>query len=138
MIYEIDEKTNKTSKVILDMAFYVHTELGPGLLESVYEKCLAVKLLEKGLKVEQQKILPVKFEKRFIETGFRTDLIVESCVIVELKACDKILPIHEAQLHTYLKLSGLTLGLLLNFNETSLKNGIKRIAKAQNRRKNFV
>ena len=138
MIYEIDEKSNKASKVILDMAFQVHTALGPGLLESVYETCLAHKLLRQGLKVERQKVLPVQFEGELIETGFRTDLIVEDCVIVELKACEKILPLHEAQLHTYLKLSDITLGLLLNFNETSLKNGIKRIAKSKESKKNFV
>ena len=138
MIYEIDERTNNLSKIILDKAFYVHSQLGPGLLESVYEKCLALKLLQEGLKVEQQKTLPVKFEDSFIETGFRTDLIVEDRIIIELKACDKILPIHHAQLHTYLKLSGLTLGLILNFNETSLKNGIKRIAKTKESYQNFV
>ena len=138
MLYQIDEKVNRVSKDILDAAFFVHSELGPGLLESVYEKCLARKLEKQGLVVESQKILPVYFDGEKIECGFRIDLFVENCVIVELKACDKIAPIHEAQLHSYLKLSNLTLGLLLNFNETSLKNGIKRIAIAQNIKENFV
>ena len=132
MLFNISEETNLLSKEVLDSAFYVHTQLGPGLLESVYEQCLYIKLIEKGLKVEKQKTLPVYFEDKKIDTGFRTDLIIEDCLIIELKAVERILPIHEAQLHTYLKLSSIPLGLLLNFNTKSLKDGIKRIAIAQN------
>jgi GxxExxY protein len=137
-IYKIDEDVNRLSKIVLDQAFYVHSKLGPGLLESVYEQCLAVVLTRQGLKVEKQKILPVIFEDIRIETGFRIDLMVEDKLIIELKAHEKILPVHEAQLHTYLKLSHITLGLIINFNERSLRNGIKRIALAQNKDANFV
>ncbi|HPD82805.1 MAG: GxxExxY protein [Alphaproteobacteria bacterium] len=140
-IYEIDEETNLLSKEILDASFYIHTHLGPGLLESVYEDSLKHVLEQKGFNVEKQKILPIKFDGLAIESGFRIDLLVNSKVIVELKSCERLLPVHEAQLHTYLKLSGVTLGLLINFNVKSLKDGIKRIAMAQNKNKtlsNFV
>lgn len=137
-VYEIDEQTNRLSKDILDAAFYVHTHLGPGLLEKVYEESLAHVLKEKGFKTEKQKILPVRFDGMYIEAGFRIDLLVEDRIIIELKACEKILPVHEAQMHTYLKLSHKTLGLILNFNVQSLKNGIKRVAMAQNERQNIV
>ena len=138
MIFQIDEKANKVSRENLNTAFFVHSELGPGLLESIYEKCLVIKLEKAGLFVETQKILPFYFEGEKIDGGLRIDILVENCVIVELKACEKILPIHHAQIHTYLKLSKLNLGLILNFNETSLKNGIKRIVTAQNNKENFV
>ncbi len=127
-MHEIDEKTNVISKNILDCAFYIHTKLGPGLLESVYEDCMHYFLLKKGLHIEKQKIVPVQVDDLVITTGLRLDLLVEDKVVVELKAVEKLLPIHEAQLHTYLKLSSRPLGLLINFNVRSLKDGIKRIA----------
>jgi len=99
----------------------------PGLLESVYEVCLAYELKEKGLKIEQQVSVPVVYKKIRLETGFRIDILVEKSVIVELKAVENLLPIHEAQVLTYLKLTGYRVGLLLNFNEVLIKNGIKRI-----------
>ena len=131
-VFEIDARTNRLSKEILDAAFYVHTHLGPRLIKKVYEESLAHVLRQKGFHVEQQKILPVVFDTIKIDAGYRLDLLVEDCIIVELKACEKILPVHEAQIHTYLKLSGKPLGLILNFNVGSLKNGIKRVAMAQN------
>lgn len=137
-LYQISEKTNLLSKTILDAAFRVHSELGPGLLESVYEACLAQVLLKGGIKVERQKVLPVRFEDMLIETGFRLDLLVENEIIVEIKAHEKILPVHEAQLFTYLKLSQKPLGMILNFNARHLKDGIKRIAMAQNYSEDFV
>ncbi len=137
-VYEIDQQTNRISKDILDAAFYIHTHLGPGLLEKVYEDSLAHVLRQKGLIVEQQKILPVTFDSITIETGFRLDLLIEDKIIVELKSTDKIIPLHEAQMLTYLKLSNKTLGLILNFNVKSMKDGIKRIAMARNSDKNFV
>lgn len=137
-VYEIDEKTNRISKDILDAAFYIHTHLGPGLLEKVYEDSMAHVLVQKGLEVEKQKILPVEFDGITIDTGFRIDLLIEDRIIVELKSCEKIIPLHEAQLLTYLKLSQKSLGLILNFNVTSMKNGIKRIAMAQNQKQNIV
>lgn len=137
-VYEISEETNRLSKDILDSAFYVHTHLGPGLLEKVYEESLAHVLRQRGFQIDQQKVLPVQFDTIKIDAGFRPDLIVNDQIIIELKACERILPIHEAQIHTYLKLSQKTLGLILNFNVPSLKNGIKRIAMAQNKKENVV
>ena len=136
--YEIDAGTNKISKEILDQCFYIHTKLGPGLLESVYEECLFYFLSRKNLKVERQKILPINIDGLVIPSGLRLDVVVENKVIVELKAVERILPVHEAQVHSYLKLSGFSLGLLINFNVKSLKDGIRRIAMAQNQKNNFV
>ena len=118
---------NEVSGQIVDAAMKVHTALGPGLLESAYEGCLAYELRKRGLKVGTQVGLPVVYEGANIEVGYRIDLLVENLVIVELKAVDKIAPIHEAQLLTYLKLSGKRLGLLVNFNVLHLKDGIKRM-----------
>lgn len=138
-LYEIDEHTNRVSKEILDTCFYIHTKLGPGLLERVYEDCLFHFLLEKNIKVERQKQIPIMIDNFKIPTSLNLDLIVEDRVIIELKSVEKMLPIHEAQLHTYLKLSNRPLGLLINFNVTSLKNGIKRIAMSRtNQRQNFA
>lgn len=137
-VYNIDTGTNQLSKAVLDAAFYIHTQMGPGLLESVYEKCMFHYLSRQGYKVEGQKVLPVFFDGFLIESGFRLDLLIEDKLIVEIKACEKILPIHEAQIHTYLKLSEKTLGLILNFNVRSMKDGIKRIAKTNMAKENFV
>ena len=105
----------------------VHKELGPGLLESAYEACLAYELAECGLAVERQKALPVKYRGVKVDCGYRMDLLVEEKVIVELKAQDRLEPIHKAQLLSYLKLSGCKVGLLINFNVKVLKNGIPRL-----------
>lgn len=137
-VYEIDEHTNRLSKEVLDASFYVHTKLGPGLLESVYVSCVAHLLTQKGFNIETEKTLPVVFDTIKVDAGFRLDMLVEDRLIVEFKAVEKLLPVHEAQLHTYLKLSGKSLGLLLNFNVKSLKDGIKRIAMSQNEKRNFV
>ncbi len=118
---------NKITSKIIEAAIIVHNELGPGLLESVYEKCLAEVLYEMGFIVETQKSLPVVFRGKEIDMNFRIDLLVNEEVIVELKATESILPIHEAQLFTYLKLSGKNVGLLINFNVKLLKSGIKRV-----------
>lgn len=136
-LYEISENTNRLSKDILDTCFYIHTKLGPGLLENVYEECLFYFLQEKGIQAERQKKLPIHIDGLSIHSGLRLDLVVEDKIIVELKAVEKIIPLHEAQLHTYLKLSGKSLGLLINFNTKSLKDGIKRIAMTKST-KNFA
>jgi len=117
--------------VIIGAAMEVHKQLGPGLLESVYESCLHHELELLGLGVEKQVVLPVIYKDKKIDQGFRIDLWIEKKVIVEVKACDKILPIHEAQLVTYLKLSKSPLGLILNFNERVLKDGIRRLIRAE-------
>lgn len=121
-----DKKLNSISYKIIGCAFSVHSELGPGLLESTYETCLEYELISAGLKVESQKALPVVYKEIKLDAGYRIDLLVEDCVIIEIKSVDAIAPIHEAQLLTYLKLSGKRLGLLLNFNVTDMKNGIMR------------
>ncbi|MDH5370341.1 MAG: GxxExxY protein [Gammaproteobacteria bacterium] len=118
---------NKVSGSIIDAAMKVHTALGPGLLESAYEACLKYELALKNIHVLNQVILPIKYYGIEIEAGYRLDLLVEDKVIVELKAVDKIHPIHEAQLLSYLKLANKKVGLLINFNVSRLKYGIKRI-----------
>lgn len=134
---DISFETNRISKEILDTCFYVHTNLGPGLLESVYEDCLYHLLIKKGLKVERQKHLPIRIDGLLIPNGLRLDLAVEDQIIIEIKACEKMIPLYESQIHTYLKLSGMPLGLLINFNVKSLKDGIQRIAMTKSR-KNFA
>lgn len=118
---------NEIAKIIVDCCFKVHSELGPGLLESVYEEILSYKLIERGLSIERQKGIPVVYENLKMELGFRADIIVENKVIIELKSIDALAPVHSKQLLTYLKLTGLKLGLLINFNEALIKDGIKRI-----------
>ncbi|MCB1563012.1 MAG: GxxExxY protein [Alphaproteobacteria bacterium] len=119
---------SEITRDIIKAAIEVHRHLGPGLLESVYEACLVYELERAGLQVEHQKKLPVFYKGIEVGDGFRIDVWVNRKVVVELKATEKILPIHEAQLLTYMKLSDTPLGLILNFNETLLKNGIKRMA----------
>lgn len=121
------KKLNKLSYKIIGAIYKVHAELGPGLLESTYEICLEYELLNQGLKVERQKVLPVVYNQIKLEAGYRIDLLVENSIILELKSVDEIAPIHKAQLMTYLKLSGKKLGLLLNFNVRDMKQGINRI-----------
>ena len=118
---------NAIGTVVLNRAMKVHTSLGPGLLESVYELCLAHELSRAGLRTMRQTALPVCYDDVEIEGGFRVDLVVEDLVIIEIKAVEKILPVHRSQLLTYLKLSGLKLGYLLNFNVPHMRDGIKRV-----------
>jgi GxxExxY protein len=118
---------NILTRSIIGSAIEVHKELGPGLLESTYEACLFYELKQKGFFVEKQKILPVKYKEIELEVGYRIDLLVENQVLVELKSVKEILPIHSAQLLSYLKISNLQIGLLFNFNETKLVDGLKRI-----------
>jgi len=118
---------NEIAKLVLDSAFKIHTETGPGLLESVYEELLAYELGKIGLSVKRQVGIPLMHESVKMEIGFRADLIVEGKVIIELKSIEAILDVHKKQLLTYLKLSGLKLGLLINFNVSLLKDGIVRI-----------
>jgi GxxExxY protein len=118
---------NEIASIIVNAAYQVHVELGPGLLESVYEQCLAMELKNAGLKVTQQEIVPVYYKTLEINLGFRLDLCVEDKVIVEIKAVSKMEDIFMAQLLTYLKLTENKLGLLINFNVPYIKNGIKRV-----------
>ncbi len=118
---------NELSKIIVDSCFRVHTSLGPGLLESVYEEVLLYELKKSKLKCQRQVEVPVIYETIRLNAGFRADIIVEDKVIVELKSVEKLLPVHKKQLLTYLKLSNMKLGLLVNFNENLIKDGIIRI-----------
>ncbi|MBE0641788.1 MAG: GxxExxY protein [Bacteroidales bacterium] len=118
---------NDLSYKIIGCVYTVHSELGPGLLESTYEACLEHELIKSGLFVERQKQLPVVYDGLTLEVGYRIDLLVNNQIILELKSIDEIAPIHKAQLMTYLKLSRLKLGLLLNFNVQDMKKGISRI-----------
>jgi GxxExxY protein len=120
-------ETNKITETIIGAAIEVHRHLGPGLLESVYQACLAKELSITGLVFEQQKPMPVEYKGLKLDCGYRLDFLVEQIVVVELKTVESLLPVHESQLLTYLKLSGCKTGLLLNFNVPVLKNGIKRM-----------
>jgi GxxExxY protein len=120
-------KLNDVTEQIISSAMDVHRALGPGLLESTYEACMFAELLDRGLKAERQKELPVTYKAIRVECGYRIDLLVEDIVVVELKAVQTTSPIHEAQLLTYLKLSGYRCGLLINFNVRLLKHGIRRL-----------
>jgi GxxExxY protein len=121
------EELNRLTEAIIGSAIAVHRQLGPGLLESTYEACLAYELSERGLTVERQKELPVVYREVHLDCGYRIDLLVARRVIVELKAVEQLHPIHHAQLLSYLKLSGCPVGLLINFNVSKLTDGLKRI-----------
>ncbi|MGB2727742.1 MAG: GxxExxY protein [Halobacteriota archaeon] len=122
-----EERLNRVTESIIGAAIEVHRDLGPGLLESAYETCLSFELVEYGLKVEQQKPLPVVYREVKLDCSYRLDLLVEEAVIVEVKAVDRLVPIHQAQLLSYLRLSGCNVGLLINFNVKVLKDGIRRV-----------
>ncbi|MBY0537275.1 MAG: GxxExxY protein [Chitinophagaceae bacterium] len=118
---------NEICDIIFECALKVHRTLGPGLLESVYEKCLAIELKAAGLKVVRQMRVPIVYNGVALDEGYRIDLMVEDSVVVELKAISEILEIHRAQLITYLRLTDKKLGVLINFNTVLLKNGFKRV-----------
>lgn len=119
---------NTTSRVIIDAAMKVHSKLGPGMLESAYEACLAYELGRRDAAVQSQVMLPIHYDGQQIDAGYRIDLLVNNLVIVELKVVERMLPVHKAQLLSYLRMSNRKLGLLINFNQVHLKDGIKRIA----------
>ena len=118
---------SEIAKQNLDAAFLVHTKLGPGLLESVYEVIIAYELKKRGLTAERQKAMPIMYDDIRFDEAFRSDIVVNGKVIAELKSVEALLPVHAKQVLTQLRLSGLKLGLLINFGEAHLKNGIKRI-----------
>ncbi len=123
---ELDE-LNKITEAIIGAAIEVHRAPGPGLLESAYQTCLVYELVERGHKVEQQKPLPIFYKGNKLDGGYRLDLVVDEKVIVEIKSIDSLASIHEAQLLSYLRLSGFKVGLLINFNVKMLKHGIRRL-----------
>lgn len=118
---------DEISKIIVDTCYKIHVKLGPGLLESVYETILFHELVKKGLNVERQKPLPLLWDNLTMDIGFRADILVENKVVVELKSVENIAPVHLKQVLTYLKVADCKLGLLINFNESLIKNGIRRI-----------
>jgi len=118
---------NEISKIIVDTCYRIHVALGPGLFESVYEEILTFELIKKELLVARQQAIPVIWQEIKMDQGFRADLIIENKVLVEIKSVETIAPVHKKQVLTYLKLTGLKLGLLINFNEALIKNGITRI-----------
>jgi GxxExxY protein len=117
---------NEVTQKIIGCAIEVHKKLGPGLLESAYEECLAYELVKNGLTIKRQHPTPIVYKEIKLEYGYRIDILVENSVVVELKVVDEFNPVHEAQILTYMKLSNKSLGLLINFNVTILRNGIKR------------
>ena len=118
---------NEISKIIVDVAFKIHVKLGPGLLESVYEAVLAYELESRGLTVVRQQAIPVVYEAVRLDLGFRADLIVNNKVIIEVKSIEAVAPVHAKQLRTYLRLTDLKLGMLINFNVNLIKDGITRV-----------
>ncbi|MEA2068852.1 MAG: GxxExxY protein [Verrucomicrobiota bacterium] len=120
---QFDELSNK----VIGCALNVHRELGPGLLESTYEQCLCYELSKAGIQFERQKELPVQYQDVMIDCGYRIDTLVENRLIIELKSVEQLQRIHEAQLLTYMKLSAIQIGLLINFNSVLLRDGIKRL-----------
>jgi len=118
---------NEMTEEIIGSAIEVHRALGPGLLESIYEECLVVELGLRRMRVERQKTIPIAYKGRRIAADLKIDLLVENQVVVELKAVEKLLPVHDAQLLTYLRLTRLTVGLLVNFNVPLLKEGVRRL-----------
>jgi GxxExxY protein len=128
-MFEPSARQNEITGQIVDCAYRVHTALGPGLLESVYEQCLALELESRALRARRQVVLPVTYREVTIASAFRIDLDVEDQVLVEVKAVEKLLPIHDSQLLTYLKFSGRNIGLLINFNVRLIKDGIRRFVR---------
>ena len=124
-------RLNELSRKVIGACIEIHRELGPGLLESAYEECLAYELSRARLRFERQRPLPVRYKEVRLDCGYRLDFVVENELIIELKAVSELLSIHEAQLLTYLKLEGKALGLLINFNVPVLSQGVKRVARGQ-------
>jgi len=125
---EISSRENRAANIVVNAAFAVHWRLGPGLLESIYEKCLCHGIRKRGLSVQRQVFLPIEFEDLTINSGLRLDMLVDDCLVVEVKAVEVMLPVHRAQLLSYLRLSRHRLGLLINFNVELIRQGITRLA----------
>jgi GxxExxY protein len=129
VVWDSSKPEELVAKKVVDAAFRVHRALGPGLLESVYQACLCHELARQGVEHRSQVVLPIKYEGLLVDGGLRIDLLAADRVIVEIKAIEQILPVHRAQLLTYLKLAELRLGLLVNFNVAVIRDGIRRIVR---------
>lgn len=127
MVKNTSKPENRLSGLIIDSCYKIHTQLGPGLFESVYEEILSYELRNQNISLERQKSLPVYWDQKVIELGFRADLVVEEKVLIEIKSVKELAPVHYKQVLTYLKISGLKLVLIINFNEELIKDGIKRV-----------
>ncbi len=125
-VINIDVVHDDLSRQVIDSIFYVHQNLGAGLLESAYEECLSLVLLKRNIPFTRQVSMPIEFDGNVIPNAYKIDMVIDSKIILELKSVEKILPIHEAQILTYLKLSKIKTGLLVNFNSKLIKDGIKR------------
>jgi GxxExxY protein len=128
LMKEVEGTTNEASAKVVDAAFQIHKNLGPGLLESAYEACLVYEIGQRGLKVKRQVPVPLEYQSVCLDAGFRLDLLVEDRLVVEVKSVEAILPIHRAQVITYLRIAKKELGLLINFNVKYFKDGVERIA----------
>ena len=125
---KLPDEIEAVARTVVDSAFRVHTTLGPGLLESVYEACIDHEIRKRGLGVQRQVSMPIVYDTLRLESGLRLDMVVDGKVVVEIKAVDRVMSVHKAQLLSYLRLSGLRLGLLVNFNVPLIRDGIERIA----------
>jgi GxxExxY protein len=121
------EEIERVASAVVDAAFKIHTRLGPGLLESAYRAVMIYELRKRGFEVQFEVVVPIVYDDIKLDAGYRLDLLVNNCVIVEVKAVEKLHPVHDAQLLTYLKLTGIRLGFLINFNTKLIKDGLKRI-----------
>jgi GxxExxY protein len=121
------QENDRLTESVIGFAIEVHRQLGPGLLESAYEECLCFELKQSGLAYRRQVSLPITYKSVRLDCGYRLDIVVEQSVVLELKTVERLLPVHEAQMLTYLKLSGIRTGLLLNFNSAVLKDGLRRL-----------
>lgn len=121
------DRLNGVTETVIGSALAVHKELGPGMLESSYDACLAFELIQRGISVERQKLMPLVYKGQKVDVGYRLDLLVDGLVVVEVKAIERLQPVHKAQLLSYLRLSGCRLGLLINFNVKWLVDGIERV-----------
>jgi GxxExxY protein len=119
---------NELSSIVVDTCYHIHATLGPGLFESVYEEILCYELEKQGLHITRQQNIPVVWDNKIFDIGFRSDVIVENKLLVEIKSVEKTAPVHFKQVLTYIRLTGIKLGLLVNFNEALIKNGIRRVA----------
>lgn len=122
----VPEEWDRAARSIVDAAYHVHRALGPGLLESVYEICLVEETVSRAMSVERQLRIPIRYRGKQLDAGLRIDLLVEQTIVVEIKSVEQLLPVHEAQLLSYLKLSGKRLGFLINFNVARIRDGVRR------------
>ena len=132
----LSPEIERVASAIVHALYRVHVRMGAGMLESVYEACVAHELRKAGFKVDRQKPCAIIYDEIELDEGFRLDLLVNDCVIVEIKAVEKIMPVHQAQLKTYLRLTGLELGILVNFNVPLIKDGVQRIILSANKQSN--